>query len=284
MNFLIRAQRLGFGVKSALAQQDIPRLSLPKGFPCAWIISGREGGRPLSRTSPVHRNLSTAKPALHDSKRTVIMNCLAVVNPIGLRVNIASAGVRFMAKKAIKTNVISQNAKTYAEPTDALEVGVEKVIYTNPSPNQFRMLTGLAGLQQFFWTWATANLFLKTPVAFLGTYWCGFGLTISAMMLGMVWFHAHRHVCRLAVLPGLMDKAVITVHTMLGGTQDLIVDFFDIVPSESDGPEAAGRYVRLSVRNHRLYFIVDKEGEILHPALLQLVAQAKTLPKKLVPK
>ena len=57
-------------------------------------------------------------------------------------------GRRGMAKKSRAT----QKAKESVNSTEALlEHGVEKVIFTYPSPNQFRILSLLAGTQLMFW-------------------------------------------------------------------------------------------------------------------------------------
>lgn len=42
------------------------------------------------------------------------------------------------------------------------------------------------------------------------------GCLMSVLMLYVVSNHASRHVCRLAVLPGLVDEIIITTHNLLG--------------------------------------------------------------------
>jgi hypothetical protein len=54
------------------------------------------------------------------------------------------------------------------------------------------------------------------PIAFLNGWWCSLGVSLSAMMLVMVWFHAHRHVVRLTIVPGVMDDIIFTTHNLLG--------------------------------------------------------------------
>ena len=55
-------------------------------------------------------------------------------------------------------------------------------------------------------------------IAFLGGWWCGFGALISGVMIGMVWWHARRHVARLSLIPGVIDEVIVSTHNMIGNT------------------------------------------------------------------
>jgi hypothetical protein len=57
-------------------------------------------------------------------------------------------GRRGMAKKSRATQ---KHKETANGPDVLLEHGVEKVIFSYPSPNQFRLLSALTGTQLFFW-------------------------------------------------------------------------------------------------------------------------------------
>ena len=62
-----------------------------------------------------------------------------------------SEGRRGLAKKSRHATQKAHLSPSSTE--EALEHGVEKVIFTHPAPNQFRLLTGLCGFQLGFWVW-----------------------------------------------------------------------------------------------------------------------------------
>ena len=57
---------------------------------------------------------------------------------------------------------------------------------------------------------------IGTPMSFLGPWWTTFGVSASAILSGVVYWHSHRHVCRIAIVPGVMDQIILTTHNMLG--------------------------------------------------------------------
>ena len=62
-------------------------------------------------------------------------------------------GNRGMAKKSRNSSAQTQKAGAAAPPDDALEPGVEKTIFTNPAPNQFRLMAASCVTHAGFWTW-----------------------------------------------------------------------------------------------------------------------------------
>jgi hypothetical protein len=64
-----------------------------------------------------------------------------------------SDGRRGMVKKSRHSHVTQRASPSASTAEDVLEHGVEKVIFSHLAPNQFRMLSGLCGVQLGFWLW-----------------------------------------------------------------------------------------------------------------------------------
>jgi hypothetical protein len=101
---------------------------------------------PRANVSDVKSNAKVSSESMAWTSGIAIGSTASVLCRPGLTDGTAM-GRRGMAKKSR----VTQKPKESVNSPDLLEHGVEKVIFSCPSPNQFRVLSMLSGTQLLFW-------------------------------------------------------------------------------------------------------------------------------------